>query len=398
MSYSYLKKLSLIISCFCIANIAYATTNTDKTPILGYIEYIGWFFVIIGIILLFDNEIILFISCLLIGVFFLSLSNNPLFSFIIFCAFLIFFIVREFIATMEQREREYEKAKEQKKRECEQKEFKKWLIENEYNEELYHIFENMESIEEYDETNYDVNYVHNAFEKFIEIKQEIIQGILPSHSDLEIFRILRKVVISEENAEIYHKNQAEKILNFEKFLLEKNYMQVLIKKRHELVYKDDYGHEIFDDFFKELKKFIKIVSSEVVNIYKYHSIDEIKLILFDIIERNYKMVVKEYEVFIFNIIKTKGWDAKVVKTNGDQFDIIATLNQITILVRCKFSTLPVDNHAVQQVEVTKNRYMATHAIMVSNSVYTKSAKELAYSYDIKLLHHNELNDYLSSLN
>ena len=110
------------------------------------------------------------------------------------------------------------------------------------------------------------------------------------------------------------------------------------------------------------------------------------------------MVVKEYEVFIFNIIKTKGWDAKVTKINGDQFDIIATLNHTTILVRCKFSTLPVDNHAVQQVEAAKNRYMATHGIMVSNSVYTKSAKELAYSYDIKLLHHNELADYLSSLN
>lgn len=80
-------------------------------------------------------------------------------------------------------------------------------------------------------------------------------------------------------------------------------------------------------------------------------------------------------------------------TSGDQgADVIAQRNGTKVVVQCKMYSLPVGNKAVQEAIAAKQHYLADEAWVVTNNTYTKSAKQLAISSGVKLLHHNRLGD------
>lgn len=68
-----------------------------------------------------------------------------------------------------------------------------------------------------------------------------------------------------------------------------------------------------------------------------------------------------------------------------------------IAIQCKFYFHPVGNKAVQEVAAGAKYYSCEYVCVVSNQTYTKSAKDLALSLNVSLLHDEQLIDYLDRL-
>jgi HJR/Mrr/RecB family endonuclease len=65
---------------------------------------------------------------------------------------------------------------------------------------------------------------------------------------------------------------------------------------------------------------------------------------------------------------------------------------ISVVLQCKKSSTPVGNKAVQEAHAGKGFMDADYAIVVSNNSFTPSAKQLASTLGILLLHHDQLHD------
>jgi restriction system protein len=61
-----------------------------------------------------------------------------------------------------------------------------------------------------------------------------------------------------------------------------------------------------------------------------------------------------------------------------------------LILQCKLWNAPVGNKAVQEIAAAKSHYFAKGAAVVSNQSYTPSARVLAKSNGVLLLHHTDL--------
>lgn len=189
----------------------------------------------------------------------------------------------------------------------------------------------------------------------------------------------------------------------------REYKEGLAKKRTQLVTKDDYGDideskwkaEIVTFFNNKigaipeelaLTKEDKVVSAEDIA----KIIDDValegqkeQLSLFSYSE---EMNGIEYEHFCASLLRNSGWEAIVSPASGDQgADIIAKRDHIKVAIQCKKYSTPIGNKAVQEVSASKLYYGTDHAVVVTNNSFTSSAKQLANSARVHLLHHSELN-------
>lgn len=99
----------------------------------------------------------------------------------------------------------------------------------------------------------------------------------------------------------------------------------------------------------------------------------------------------EYEVQCADLLKASGWQANTTAASGDQgADIIAQKAGVKVVIQCKRYSGSVGNKAVQEAHAAKTHYNATKAIVISNARYTRSAKELANSLNVLLLHHDQI--------
>jgi hypothetical protein len=204
------------------------------------------------------------------------------------------------------------------------------------------------------------------------------------------------------------------------YLKENNYLDTLIRKKKQLIYVDDYGDEVTDDWDREIKKFTNKRFYALVDYYKsnidqfYWDRDERDVLDIDLdidfdidlilsyyeIEKEFEQEEGEgftsddpyeYEEFIAESLRNLGWDATATSGSGDQgADVIARKEGYTLVVQCKLYSQPVGNKAVQEVHAAKGYYEADIAIVVTNASYTKSARQLSDSLDIYLLHDEEL--------
>jgi len=214
------------------------------------------------------------------------------------------------------------------------------------------------------------------------------------------------------------------------------YMSKLAVKKDQLVYKDDYDDLVFDDWIKEIEKFIdnqlhnftsdlnqkvhlgltshfgekngdsiyetgqdytnsflkhemlaeisRLVSSHITN-----NDDEFEIDLIDPIG---------YEKSIEKIFQSLGWKARQTKSSGDQgADVIAEKDGYICVIQCKLYSQPVGNKAVQECFSATKFYHGNMGIVITNNSYTKSARTLAESTNIELLHHSEIENYVLSL-
>lgn len=103
----------------------------------------------------------------------------------------------------------------------------------------------------------------------------------------------------------------------------------------------------------------------------------------------------DYEKQVADSLEKLGWSAKVTKASGDQgCDVLANKKGVSVAIQCKYYSRPVGNKAVQEIGAARSFYNTKYAAVVSNQSFTPSAKILASSLKVALLHHSQLNNLL----
>ncbi len=99
----------------------------------------------------------------------------------------------------------------------------------------------------------------------------------------------------------------------------------------------------------------------------------------------------DYERHCALLLRRSGWDARATGASGDQgTDVIAHRNGKYFVLQCKLYNHPVGNNAVQQASAARLHQRADWAAVVSNANFTTSARQLAETNSIYLLHHEQL--------
>lgn len=111
-----------------------------------------------------------------------------------------------------------------------------------------------------------------------------------------------------------------------------------------------------------------------------------------------KMSPKEFEMYCAQRLRNAGWSAQTTKTTGDQgIDVIAEFRGAKTVFQCKLYSQPVGNKAVQEAVAGRTHYGAQFGAVVTNATFTASAKQLAASNRILLVHFSELDDLANRL-
>ena len=99
----------------------------------------------------------------------------------------------------------------------------------------------------------------------------------------------------------------------------------------------------------------------------------------------------EFEHYLKNVFDKLGYISIVTKASGDQgADLIIEKDSVKTVVQAKYYTNPVGNKAIQEVVSAIAFYKANKGMVVTNSIYTKSAIELAGANNIALIDGEEL--------
>jgi restriction system protein len=198
----------------------------------------------------------------------------------------------------------------------------------------------------------------------------------------------------------------EKLRSITKAEVEKH-METLARKRMMLLKTDDYGNVNPKPWTDEIARFINSnilpkLSQEERNALKGKWSDvATDLIEGPVADRNASlerelsydesMSPTMFEHYCASLLRKAGWACDVTKASGDQgVDVVATKNGTKIALQCKKYGSPVGNAAVQEVAAARIHVGATVAAVVSNTGYTRSARELAARTKTLLLHHAEL--------
>ena len=198
--------------------------------------------------------------------------------------------------------------------------------------------------------------------------------------------------------ERYIKEQAEK------------YQEHLARKRQQLITRDDYGDVDDSRWRQEIVHFsnnkIGAIPAALAISPESPSIDanRIAVIIEEVAKRgqernsalfpfNEGMTGIEYEHFCAEQLRSHGWETKISQASNDQgADIIAQKGNVTAAVQCKKYSSPVGNKAIQEAHASISFYDTQYGAVVTNSSFTPSAKRLAKSTGVILLHHSELNE------
>ena len=110
------------------------------------------------------------------------------------------------------------------------------------------------------------------------------------------------------------------------------------------------------------------------------------------------MTGKEFESFICLLYRKMGYNAYVTKTSGDQgLDVIAEKNGKRIGIQAKCYASAVGNSAIQEAVAGKNYYGCDRVVVVTNSLFTKSAVDLANANNVVLWNRDILKEKINEL-
>lgn len=242
----------------------------------------------------------------------------------------------------------------------------------------------------------------------------ILVGFLIVH---EHYKTKRKpdLFTNEEDLIVRNEDLKKEILsNIEKIILK--HAKTLAVKQKQTVYKDDYGNYVLDPWMKEIDYFFEKVLLKDDVAYDFLKAGDIyeqadnrsivsNMIIEIVAETRLKMIDDAYldidgmdgdqfERYCSLTLNKYGWNAKVTKASGDQgIDVIAEMNGMTVVFQCKRYSQPVGNSAVQEAIAGKQFAQAEIAAVITNSTYTKSAKQLASAANVYLLHHTDLESF-----
>lgn len=107
----------------------------------------------------------------------------------------------------------------------------------------------------------------------------------------------------------------------------------------------------------------------------------------------------QFEAFLVEIFQTIGYDVKETKKTADQgADLFVSRFGKNMVIQAKNYTGSVGNSAVQQAISAKAFYGCDEAMVVTNSYFTRSAKELASTAGVRLIDREGLQHYLDDYN
>lgn len=205
-----------------------------------------------------------------------------------------------------------------------------------------------------------------------------------------------------------------------------HYISAFMPVAHGKIYEDEYGDDIWVGAEKEIEKLInsKVFKSENIGIrdefYSFEFLSRCEPAfgseysdcwLFDELYDRLKVYHEarmaalaggenignmsgiEFEQWLIASIRQAGvLDVKPTKRTGDQgADIIVRQNR-TIVIQAKCYQQSVSNSAVQEVHAAKIHYGADEAWVVTNSRFTRSAREIAKSTGVRLIDRSSFRD------
>lgn len=99
-----------------------------------------------------------------------------------------------------------------------------------------------------------------------------------------------------------------------------------------------------------------------------------------------KMTGREFEEYCAGFLKKRGFrKVRITKASGDQgVDILARRHGRTYAIQCKLYQKPVGNSAIQEAYAGMQYYNCDRGLVMTNSTFTKGARELAESTGIEL--------------
>jgi restriction system protein len=100
-----------------------------------------------------------------------------------------------------------------------------------------------------------------------------------------------------------------------------------------------------------------------------------------------KLSGTDFEHLLYRLYETMGYSVLSNGKTGDQGgDLIATKNQERILIQAKcYKDWSVGNSAVQEAVAARNHYDCNKAMVITTSVFTKEATELAKTNKVELI-------------
>lgn len=108
-----------------------------------------------------------------------------------------------------------------------------------------------------------------------------------------------------------------------------------------------------------------------------------------------KMSGAEFEEYLIKILQSNQIRIERTKTSGDQgVDIIVYFNNNKTAIQCKRYSGSIGNNAVQEVFAGSKFYDAQKCMVVTNSIFTKSAIDLAKKCGVHLIDKFKLVDFL----
>lgn len=206
------------------------------------------------------------------------------------------------------------------------------------------------------------------------------------------------------------------------------YKAVLIAKSRQTITRDKWGDANFDDWIKVMiefsrEKFIGPDGSDLFDISPpevknhFHEIQANDLaarFLSQVLDQEISRdrtsfgipkaqstseVGVAFEKKIKNIIEHAAPTAIVELTpaTGDQgADLIVYGRNRKIVIQAKYYAHPVGNAAVQEVFAAKSFYSGTAAVVITNSTFTQSAKDLAAQLEVALLHEDDVSQLFAA--
>ena len=93
----------------------------------------------------------------------------------------------------------------------------------------------------------------------------------------------------------------------------------------------------------------------------------------------------EFENFLYKYFKKLGYSCEITKASGDQgVDLIAIKGESRIAIQAKCYSGSVGNHAVMEAIAGMKYYKANQCMVITNSYFTKTAKDLAHVNNVVL--------------
>ena len=103
----------------------------------------------------------------------------------------------------------------------------------------------------------------------------------------------------------------------------------------------------------------------------------------------------QFEVFVADVLRARGYQATILGGSGDQgVDIIAVVGKQRVAIQCKNYKKPVGNRPVQEVFAGAQHHRCSQRWVVAPAGFTKGAVQLAQSVGVMLFDANSIREWI----